>query len=134
MSKKPSNNDYFCPIDLNNLFDDQDTLDPWIIEVDEPLLDGQSGSWVETRLRVFATPEGIWQQQQQGVPDLHMVPSLSSSDGGDGSERKSNSCGSNYGNDMNIRVTWRATQGKRAVRITMLSRIPITDIDLTTYE
>ena len=65
MTCKSDTDDYYSPIDLNNIFNDDDILDEWIREEEQPMLPPDDLGWLD---------EGIHLSDESG------------GDGGDGDD------------------------------------------------
>jgi len=50
VNNKSKHDDYYSPIDLSHIFEDNDTLKPWTCELEGPLLDRQEKGWLEEAL------------------------------------------------------------------------------------
>lgn len=50
MNSTYRDDEYYNPIDLSHIFEDNDTLEPWTRELEGPLLDGQENEWLEEAL------------------------------------------------------------------------------------
>ena len=51
MTCKSDTDDYYNPIDLNNIFNDDDILDEWIREGEQPMLPPDDLGWLDEGIR-----------------------------------------------------------------------------------
>lgn len=53
-----ANEDYYNPINLSHIFEENDPIDTWIREAKEPVLEGQDTNWLERELDEGGTQVG----------------------------------------------------------------------------
>jgi len=74
---KSDTDDYYNPIDLNNIFNDDDILDEWIWEGEQPILPPDDLGWLD---------EGIRRSGGDGGDDDDDGDGGDNDDGGDGGD------------------------------------------------
>ena len=99
LMQERSNEDLYNPIDLNHIFNDDDILDEWIREGEEPILSSDNLDWLDKGLPTNEEGRERDVDSRRKGKTSRTISSSSSSDDGDnrGSRRGSGTSGGNRG-------------------------------------
>ena len=82
LMQERSNEDLYNPIDLNHIFNDDDILDEWIREGEEPILSSNNLDWLNKGLPTKECKERDIDSRRKGKAS-RTISSSSSRDDGD---------------------------------------------------
>eukprot|EP00261_Vitis_vinifera_P036881 XP_019078124.1 PREDICTED: uncharacterized protein LOC109123308 [Vitis vinifera] len=99
LMQERSNEDLYNPIDLNHIFNDDDILDEWIREGEEPILSSDNLDWLDKGLPTNEEGRERDVDSRRKGKASRTISSSSSSDDGDnrGSRRGGGTSGGNRG-------------------------------------
>ena len=83
LMQERSNEDLHNPIDLNHIFNDDDILDGWIREGEEPILSSDNLDWLNKGLPTKEGKERDVDSRRKGKASKTISSSSSSDDGDD---------------------------------------------------